>query len=576
MPLFPLLLRPCARLLVAVALLPALAEATAGEAQLDALAGAPMHDRFIVTWRDGPARVQASGAARDPLAMAAAAVPVRRGAALQVQRVRALALGPEVVASSRALDRVEAGILMRSLAADPAVLRVEVDQLLQPARVPNDPRFPAQWQFKQDAVGINIQPAWDITGGAGTVVAIIDTGVRPHPDLVGNLLAGHDFISDPVSAGDGDGRDGNADDEGDWTRAGECSEWTRASYSSWHGTQVAGIAGARADNREGIAGVAHDAGVLPVRVMGKCGARTSDVLDAIVWSAGGEVPGVPANPHPAEAINLSMSGWGECSASYRQAIDAAVSRGTTVVVAAGNRAGDAANALPANCPNVIAVAGSNYMGRRMTMSNHGAIIDITAPGQDILTTRVSGATTAYGTRYEAEHGTSMAAPHVAGVVALMQAAAARPLTPGRIERILRQTARPMPVACPEGCGAGLLDAGAAVAAARAEGAVAPAPAPAAPRSLALSGLAGARGAELAYTIDVPAGRTLSVRINGGSGDADLYVDQGRAPTQRTWLCRPYRIGNEETCTIAPTVAGRYHIRIHAYTTISGVALNASY
>lgn len=574
MSLFPSVTRPRTFLLAAGLLLAGWSNARAGEAQLDALASAPSHDRFIVTWRDGPARLQATGA-RDPLAAAAAAVPARRGAALQLQRVRALALGPEVVASSRALDRVEAGILMRSLAADPAVLRVEVDQLLAPARVPNDPRLPGQWQFKPGAVGINIQPAWDITGGAGAVVAIVDTGVRPHPDLVANLLPGYDFISDPVSAGDGDGRDGNADDEGDWTREGECGEWTRSSYSSWHGTQVAGVAGARADNREGIAGVAHEAGVLPVRVMGKCGARTSDVLDAIVWSAGGRVPGVPANPHPAEAINLSMSGWGSCSASYRQAIDAAVTLGSTVVVAAGNRSDQVADALPANCPNVIAVAGSNYIGRRMTMSNHGAGIDITAPGQDIVTTRVSGATAAYGTRYEAEHGTSLAAPHVAGVVALMQAVAARPLTPGRVEQLLKQTAKPMPVACPEGCGAGLLDAAAAVVAARAEGGqVAPPVVP--PRSFAYTGQSAPRGAELTYTIDAPAGRTLNVRMSGGSGDADLYVAQGRAPTRSSWLCRPYRIGNEETCTITPTVAGRYFIQIHAYSPISGVSLSASY
>lgn len=568
---------PRAAFLAAGLALAGLAPAHAGEAQLDALASAPAHDRFIVTYRPGGQRL-ADAQRRDAvLASAAASVPPRRGAVLQVQRLRTMATGPEVVGASRALDRAEAEILMRNLAADPDVLRVEVDQLLEPAATTNDPELRYQWQFGTTPAAINIQPAWDLSRGEGSVIAIVDTGVYRHPDLVANLLPGYDFITDPVSGGDGDGRDGDANDVGTWTRVGECSAYDKGSYSDWHGTQVAGVAGASTNNSLGMAGTAYNAKILPVRVMGKCGARTSDVLDAIVWSAGGSVPGVPANVYPAEAINVSLSGSGQCSASYQEAINRAVTLGATVVVAAGNRSSEVSGALPANCQNVIAVAASTSTGRKSTASNYGDGIDVTAPGQDVLTTRVSGATEAYGTRYSAEHGTSLAAPHVAGVIALMQSAAAQPLAPGRIEQILKDTARPMPVACPLGCGAGLLDAGAAVAAARKEGGgapVAPPPAPV-PRSLSFTGLSAATGTELVYEIEVPAGRTLTVRIQDGTGDADLYLGYGSLPTDTRYLCRPYVTGNRETCTIANAQGGRYFIRVKAYRAVAGMSLTAS-
>ncbi|KRG45950.1 peptidase S8, partial [Stenotrophomonas panacihumi] len=442
----------------------AVSPAWAGQVHVEALVDG-VHDRFIVTYREGDAQARMRG--DDPLRAAAKALPVRRGRALQLSRLRRLASGQDVVQASRALDRVEAETLMRQLAADPAVLRVEVDQRLQTEAVPSDPLLSLQWALAPGSAGINVQPAWDMSDGAGVVVAIIDTGVYPHPDLAANLLPGYDFLSDATSAADGDGRDADPTDVGDWAPAGLCRPHSRSTFSSWHGTQVAGIAGA-SHNGEGVAGVGVRARLLPLRVSGKCGAYISDILDAIDWASGGSVSGVPANASPAEVINMSMGTTGLCSPSFQAAIDRAVSRGTVFVTSAGNGARDARHEYPANCQNTITVAASKYDGGKASFSNHGPSVDLTAPGQEILTTHVNGPNEPIEPNQRAVFGTSMAAPHVAGVVALMQAVARHPLTPARIEAILKATARPMPVACPEGCGAGLLDAGAAVAAARAE------------------------------------------------------------------------------------------------------------
>lgn len=617
-----------------LALLLATSPARAGQAHVDALAHAAA-DRFIVTYRDGGA--QAAAARKrgdDPLRSAARALPARQGRPLRLSRMRRLSSGQEVVQVSRSLDRVEAATLMRQLAAEPGVLRVEVDQRLQPEAVPSDPLLPLQWALAPGSAGINVQPAWDLSDGAGVVVAIIDNGVYPHPDLVPNLLPGYDFLSDETSAADGDGRDPDPTDVGDWAPAGLCGAGSSSTFSSWHGTQVAGIAGA-SHNGDGIAGVGFRARLLPLRVGGKCGAYTSDILDAIDWASGGSVAGVPANPSPAEVINLSMGAVGACSPSFQAAIDRAVSRGTVFVTAAGNGARDAADEFPGNCQNTITVAASRYDGAKASFSNYGADVDLTAPGQEILTTHVNGPTEPVAPTQRALFGTSMAAPHVAGVVALMQAVARHPLAPARIEAILKATARPMPVACPQGCGAGLLDAGAAVAAARAEPPPAPPPPPPAPapkpapmpapvprpmpapapapkptpapapapkpapkpapaprpapapapkpapaptpaqKHVTVRGLSANSGISRDYQINVQAGHTLQVGITGGLGDADLYVWRGGQPTG-PWLCRPHLSGNEERCSIYSPYASRYYLRVYGFRSFVRVQLDVSY
>jgi len=525
--------------------------AFAGDVQLSGLSSAPTHQRFIVKYKDGSTEVATPTALASSLKAAAAAVPAAQGRALGLQKLRQLAIGPTVVKADRPLDRAEAELLMRRLAADPSVEYVEVDQLMQATLVPNDTRFSEQWGFGTSNASINVRPAWDKATGAGVVVAVIDTGITNHPDLNANLLPGYDFISDAAMARDGGGRDNNPNDEGDWYAANECGSGIPASNSSWHGTHVAGTVAAVTNNSTGVAGTAFNAKVVPVRVLGKCGGYTSDIADAIVWASGGTVSGVPANANPAEVINMSLGGGGSCSTTYQTAINGAVSRGTTVVVAAGNSNTNVSSSVPANCANVIAVAATTSAGARASFSNYGTGIDISAPGQGILSTLNSGTTVPGTASYASYNGTSMAAPHVAGVVALIQSVAPTALSPAAIESLLKSTARPLPGACSGGCGAGIVDADAAVTAALGGTNPNPGTGNVLQNNVPVTGLGAASGASLAYTVTVPSGSSqLKVTIAGGSGDADLYVRNGSAPTDTVYTCRPYLSGNNETCTIS--------------------------
>ncbi|MBB4130705.1 S8 family peptidase [Xanthomonas sp. 3075] len=551
--------------------------AFAGEVYLDGLATAQTHQKFIVTYKDGSTALASPTALSTSLRTAARAVPAKAGKALGLNSVRRLALGPELVKADRALDRTEAETLMRQLASDPNVQSVEVDQILRATLTPNDARLSEQWGFGTTNAGLNIRPAWDKATGANVVVAVIDTGITNHADLNANILPGYDFISDASSARDGNGRDSNAADEGDWYAANECGSGVPASNSSWHGTHVAGTVAAVTNNSTGVAGTAYNAKVVPVRVLGKCGGSLSDISDAIVWASGGSVSGVPANANPAEVINMSLGGGGSCSSTLQNAINGAVSRGTTVVVAAGNSAANVSGSLPANCANVIAVAATTSAGAKASYSNFGVGIDVSAPGSAILSTLNSGTTTPGSASYASYNGTSMAAPHVAGVVALVQSVAPAVLTPAAVETLLKNTARALPGACSGGCGAGLVDANAAVTAAidGSDGGGGD-PGNTLTNGTPVTGLGASSGGELNYTIAVPSGSgTLTVAISGGSGDADLYVGAGSAPTDTSYICRPYRDGNSETCTISAP-SGTYYIRVKAYSTFSGVTLTASY
>ncbi len=552
------------------------APAFAGDVQLSGLSSAPTHQRFIVKYRDGATDVANPTALASSLKAAASAVPAAQGRALGLQKLRTLAIGPTVVKADRPLDAAESELLMRRLAADPNVEYVEVDQLMRHTLTPNDPRLSEQWGFGTSASSINVRPAWDKSTGTGVVVAVIDTGITNHPDLNANILPGYDFISDAAMARDGGGRDNNPNDEGDWYAANECGVGYPASNSSWHGTHVAGTIAAVTNNAVGVAGTAYNAKIVPVRVLGKCGGYTSDIADAIVWASGGTVSGVPANANPAEVINMSLGGSGSCSTTYQNAINGAVSRGTTVVVAAGNSNTNVSSAVPANCPNVIAVAATTSAGARASFSNYGTRIDISAPGASILSTLNTGTTVPGSASYASYNGTSMAAPHVAGVVALMQAAATTALTPAQVESILKSTARPLPGACSGGCGAGIANADAAVVAAQGGGNPNPGTGEL-QNGVPVTSLSGTSGTSLAYTVAVPSGRSqLKVTIAGGSGDADLYVRSGSAPTDTVYNCRPYLSGNNETCTINAPAAGTWHVRVKAYSTFSGVTLTAQY
>ncbi|WIH05638.1 S8 family serine peptidase [Xanthomonas translucens pv. graminis] len=553
--------------------------AFAGDVNLSGLSAEPTLQRFIVKTKDAASVASASAAATSPslrstLQSVAAAMPANNGRALGLTSLRRLAVGSEVIKADRPLDRTEAEALMRQLAADPNVESVEIDQRMTIALTPNDPSLSNQWAFGTTSAGINVRPAWDQATGTGVVVAVIDTGITSHPDLNANILQGYDFVSDADMARDGNGRDNNPADQGDWTAANECYSGSPATNSSWHGTHVAGTIAAVTHNSTGVAGIAFNAKILPVRALGKCGGYTSDIADAITWASGGTVSGVPANTTPAEVINMSLGGSGTCSTTYQNAINAAVGRGTTVVVAAGNSSASVSTSSPANCANVIAVAATTSSRAKASYSNYGSGVDISAPGSSILSTLNDGTTTPGNPSYASYNGTSMATPHVAGVVALMQSVAPTPLTPAQVESTIKSTAASF--SCSQGCGAGLLDANAAVTAALGGGSTPPS-GNTLQDGVPVSGLGASSGSELNYTVTVPSGvSSLTVTISGGSGDADLYVRLGSAPTDSTYGCRPYLNGNNETCTFNAPSAGTYYVRLKAYSTFSGVTLTANY
>ncbi|MCX7174771.1 MAG: S8 family peptidase [Proteobacteria bacterium] len=367
------------------------------------------------------------------------------------------------------------------------------------------------------ASSINAANAWSLTtGSSNIVVAVLDTGVRKeHPDLANRLLAGYDMISDAATANDGqaanggnNNRDSDASDPGDWVTTKESNSRSSTFYqcgaedSSWHGTMTSSLIGAASNDGVGMAGVAWGVKLLPVRVLGKCGGYDSDIIAGMQWAAGLPVPGVPTNQNSARVINMSLGGSGACTQAYLDAINAILGKQdpAVIVAAAGNSSGQAVGA-PANCPGVIGVAGLRHIGTKVGFSDLGPEIAISAPGGNcvnsdpaqpclypILAATNTGTTTplasSYTDAFNASTGTSFSAPLVAGTVALMLSVQPS-LTPAQIKAALQGSARAFPTGvqtatlqnchAPDGtdqlecyctastCGAGMLDAAAAVA-----------------------------------------------------------------------------------------------------------------
>lgn len=461
--------------------------------------------------------------------------PPRRAQALGQRVGLTLADGPGVGSDMQVVRArgMSSAALARKLAADSQVEYAVEDRRRLPHAVVSDPLYGAtlggspasgQWYLRAPTVATpaaaNVEGAWNVTtGSAGVVVAVLDSGVRRlHPDLDGKLLPGYDFIDEPIVSNDGNGRDSNPSDPGDWVSSGDTRAYPTTldcgtSDSSWHGTQMAGLIAAATNNGTGMAGVGRHVRVLPVRVLGKCGGYDSDIVAAMRWAAGLHVDGVPDNPYPARVLNLSLGFEGNCTVTastsasdparlYNDTIGELTGRGVAVVSSAGNDS-KAVN-LPANCPGVIAVGAVRHSGTKAGYSSLGTQVALSAPGGNcvnadagseclypILSTTNSGATSPSCSTYttgSGSHGvgTSYAAPQVAGTIALMLSA--RPtLTLAQITSLLRSTARPFPTsgadatvrACSSTsgaiqeecycttttCGAGLLDAAAAVRAA---------------------------------------------------------------------------------------------------------------
>jgi serine protease len=276
---------------------------------------------------------------------------------------------------------------------------------------------------------------------------------------------------------------------------------------------------------------------VPVRVLGKCGGYTSDIADGIIWASGGTVSGVPSIAARAQVINMSLGGGGACDTTTQNAINSARSRGTVVVVAAGNESQNASNSNPANCAGVIAVAATNRSGGRASYSNYGTIVDVAAPGGDngdgILSTLNAGTTSPGADSYASYMGTSMATPHVAGVVALMLAKNPA-LTPDDVEARLKSSARPFPASC-SGCGAGIVDASAAIDAAGGTGGGTTVSETESNNTMSTANSVTTSGTTVNaamgsstdsdyFVVQLPAGKTLTATMTpNASSDYDLYI-----------------------------------------------------
>lgn len=482
-------------------------------------------------------------------------------------------------------------------------------------------RKPAATLAQGPVSSIDIEAAWARTrGSAGVVVAVLDTGVRPeHPDLAGRLLPGYDFVSNATVANDGQaaapGSDWDADpsDPGDWVSASDLQadallpERDRkfidcaVEDSSWHGTKTGALVGATADNRIGMAGAAPGVSVLPVRVLGKCYGTMADIAAAMRWAAGIAVPGVPANPNPARVLNLSLGGGDTCSTTYLNAVNDVLARGTVIVAAAGNSVGGPVGA-PANCPGVIGVLGLRHAGLKVGFSDLGTQISIAAPGGNCINI-TSGSPCLYpilsasnsGTRgpvastwtdhFKATVGTSFASPLVAATAGLMLSAQPA-LTPTQVRQAMQQTARAFPTTGGDNgdgsvvpqctapsasvaqlqcycnttyCGAGMLDAGAAVAAVAGPvaeiGLLTASPTAGSPVSLTAAGSSVATGSSIAgYTWALNPGSGIVTGFDSASNASTATLTPSAAGSFTVSLTITDSLGASATASRTVTVA----------------------
>ncbi len=339
------------------------------------------------------------------------------------------------------VSEAKAERLSQKILEDPQVVSAEPNLRVFPAQgggpvaTPNDPYYEDQWSLWSNGsltseddskiVGINARYGWVQEPGssASPTIAVLDTGSTSHPDLNGRWVAGYDMVSSASRARDGNARDANPADEGDWNSDPDACE---IDSSSWHGTHVAGTIGATRNNELGISGIVDDAKIQAVRVLAQCGGNGADIADGITWASGGSVSHLPVNATPAKVINMSLGGVGNCPSYVQTAIDAATARGSTIVVAAGNSDISASSFFPANCRDVVTVAAIGPYGSRASYSNYGSAVDLAAPGGNrdfgyqsmVLSTLNTGTTEPEDPDYAWYQGTSMATPHVAGAVAL--------------------------------------------------------------------------------------------------------------------------------------------------------------
>ncbi len=481
----------------------------------------PVAGQYIVVLKEdvaaleSEAATQAQGPQRPQVAQVAAAMSQRHGASL-VRSYRNALRGFAVKASDKALAR---------LLADPAVAYVEEDGIVQASATQSNATWGLDRTDQRD-LPLNSTYVYDTT--ASTVNAyIVDTGIlATHGDFGGRVGAGYTAIND--------GR-GTTDCNG-------------------HGTHVAGTVGGT------TWGIAKGVRLYPVRVLGCTGSGTnSGVIAGMDWVAANHVKPAVAN----------MSLGGGASTATDDAVARMTNAGVTVVVAAGNDNGNACNYSPARAASAITVGSTTNTDARSSFSNFGSCVDIFGPGSSI--------TSAWYTSNTATNtisGTSMASPHVAGVAALYLAVNPT-ATPSQVTTAIINASTPNKVTSPgTGSPNRLLYSF--------FGTTPPPPPPPPPTTelgngVPVTGISGAAGSQQFWTINVPAGASnLVIGTSGGTGDADLYVRFGSAPTTTTYNCRPYLSGNAETCTFAAPQAGTYHVMVRGYSAFSGLSLTGSY
>ncbi|MBO9873039.1 MULTISPECIES: S8 family peptidase [Xanthomonas] len=569
--------------------------------------------RFIVKTRDGG--TQARSMLATTLSSAVARSGMQRAqissngltlrSAVSAKVLRDMAVpGWHVVQTSRHLSDSERAAFIAELKADPSVESVQVDRLYQrldeasvrgPAvaaaaasTTPNDPAYAKlQWNFNNAVGGVNAEQGWTRSTGKGVVVAVVDTGVvKNNPDLAANVLPGYDMITDHrVSRRATDGRAPGGDDLGDWVEADYCvplgASGNAPENSSWHGSHVSGTIAQVTNNNLATAGLAYDAKILPVRVLGSCGGFGSDIADGMLWAAGLPVDGLPTNPNPAEVINMSLgsSGPDSCPQLYQDAIDKINAKGTIIVVAAGNSNADAGTYTMSSCKGVISVGASRINGGRASYSNYGTRVDLAAPGGggDVdgnpggyIFQVINGGTQSPTSDWQigGMAGTSMASPHVAAAVALVQSIAKTPFTWTGMRELLRASARPFPVAIASNTpiGAGILDVDMLLQMVTnppcdpSDSSCVP-PTKTMTNKVEMRGLS-SQGGDALYSFQAAAGSTVSFMTFGGTGNVAMYVSAGKVPTSSSADARSTRPGTTtQTVRVTPSSATTYYVRL---------------
>ena len=486
------------------------------------LAEKPVKGQYIVVLKDDTAALASETAAMGGVPQVAdVASSLARTHRLDVvHSYRNVLRGFVARADDRALAR---------LLADPRVEFVEEDGIVSISATQNN----ATWglgRIDQRNRPLNGTYVYD-TSAPNVHAYVIDTGIRAsHNDFGGRVGSGYSAINDGRGSNDCNG----------------------------HGTHVAGTVGGA------VWGAAKQVRLYPVRVLGCNGSGTnSGVIAGMDW--------VASNHTKPAVANMSLGGG--ASTATDQAVTRMRNAGVTVVVAAGNDNSNACNYSPARSTSAITVGSTTSSDARSSFSNYGSCVNIFAPGSSI--------TSAWHTSNTASNtisGTSMAAPHVAGVAALYLASNPG-ATPAQVENAIIANATTGVVGNPAGSPNRLLysrfDGGGG-------GDPDPGPDPdpgdgGLQNGVPVTGLSGASGSETRYTFNVPSGaRNLVIRISGGSGDADLYVRRNAPPTTSSYDCRPYRAGNSEACTASTALGGTYHIMVRGYRAYSGVTLTASY